>query len=113
MAKNNLSTFPEGSKLRIDYVNASKNYSYGEEWSSLKDCWCCETLENGSIQARKGDLFRMLAEDLGRCVGKVYVDGPNGSAVPIGWVFQKRMEYSDCKQTYLQESWASIVLPKA
>jgi hypothetical protein len=113
MAKNNLLTFPEGSKLRIDYVNASTDSRYGEEESSLKDCWCCETLEDGSIQAKKGDLFRMLVGDLGRCVGKVYVDGPDGSAVPIGWVFQKRAEYGDCKQTYLQESWAVITSPKA
>jgi len=55
-----------------------------------------------------GTLFRALQREHGRCVSKVYHDGADGQPIPIGWVFQKRQQYSDCADTYLQEVWVTL-----
>lgn len=105
---NNTTTAPSGSILLTRIFNATKGYSYGEDELSLKDCVDCEELEDGSIQVNKGELFKTLAKEYGRCTGKMYYDGADGAAIPIGWVFEKRVQYSDCKDTYLQEAWISL-----
>ena len=53
----------------------------------------CET-----VHATTGDLFRSLSgrdksrpwETLGRCTGRVYVDGPDGEPRQVGWGFEAR-----------------------
>lgn len=40
-------------------------------------------------------IFKMLQKDHGRCTGKMFVDGKDGSTKHIGWVFEKRECYSD------------------
>lgn len=55
----------------------------------------------------KGDLFRFCLQEYGRCVSKVYIDTPKGPKA-IGWVFQKRVKYTDCDETYLQEAWITL-----
>ena len=57
----------------------------------------------------RGQLYKSLAKEYGRCVSRVYVDmrgdGKVGP-VPIGWVFLKRVPYDTSpKETYLQETW--------
>ena len=52
-----------------------------------------------------GRLFKSLRREYGRCVSRVYQDTPDGTADPIGWVFQKRAKYTDSPETYLQEVW--------
>ena len=37
-------------------------------------------------------------------MGKVYV----GEGTPVGWVFQKKTEYTDCSETYLREVWVTL-----
>ena len=101
---------PSGSILLTRIVNATKGYSYGEGELPLKDCIHCEQLENGSIQVNKGELFKTLAKEYGRCTGRMYYDGSDGAAIHIGWVFQKKVQYEDCKETYLQEAWASLAI---
>lgn len=65
-----------------------------------------------------GDLFRALAgrgqypwETLGRCTGKVYLDGPDG-AVQVGWVFVARnpepVNRGDEQPTGLREAWVTV-----
>jgi hypothetical protein len=108
MGKANLATFPEGSILVADYIDATRQLRCGTEESPLEDCLHCETLDDGGIQVDKGKLFKHLLKEYGRCTGKVYINGPHGAATPIGWVFQKRVQYDDCKETYLQEVWASF-----
>ena len=51
------------------------------------------------------ELFRAMQKEYGRCISKVYIDGPEGEALPIGWVFEKRREYRDSEDTYLQHTW--------
>lgn len=65
-----------------------------------------------------GDLFRALQgrsrlrpweESMGRCTGKVYVDGQDGAARQVGWVFLSRQPYEDDKsKTWLRESWVTV-----
>jgi hypothetical protein len=81
---------------------------YGAEELPLEDCLHCTTLEDGSIQADKGKLFRLLTKEHGRCTGKVYIDRKDGATIHIGWVFQKRAQYTDSRETYLQETWATF-----
>lgn len=52
-----------------------------------------------------GVLFRDLKRQYGRCVSKVYVDNIDGTSYSVGWVFEKRVKYDDCNETYLQETW--------
>lgn len=54
-----------------------------------------------------GQLYKGLIKEYGRCTSKQYID-VNGKPVQIGWVFQKREKYTDCKQTFLMQTWVSI-----
>lgn len=73
-----------------------------------------------------GKLFRSCQKEHGRCTGKVYVDRPptehpRGSNYidwelsfypwtpeQVGWVFEKRVKFTDCDDTYLQEVWVAV-----
>ena len=52
-------------------------------------------------------LFYSYMREYGRCVSKVYIDTDQGVKA-VGWVFQKRMKYTDCNDTYLQETWVTL-----
>jgi hypothetical protein len=46
--------------------------------------------------------------EYGRCQSTVYIDTEDG-AKAIGWVFVKRMPYSDApNESYLQETWVTV-----
>lgn len=67
-----------------------------------------------------GDLFRALAGkdparrwmSLGRCTGKVYVDGVEGEAIQVGWVFEARnpepVNRGDSQPTGRREAWVTV-----
>lgn len=55
-----------------------------------------------------GKLYKACAREYGRCIGKMYIDGEDGSPKPIGWVFVKLEEYTDTKEKYLQETWVEV-----
>jgi hypothetical protein len=85
------------------------NLMVNESWVNATKGWRCgesgvyETCVNNVYQ-----LFRAMQKEYGRCVSKMYVDEANGKAKHIGWVFQKRRQYDDCKETYIQETWVSV-----
>ena len=54
-----------------------------------------------------GELFKSLRKEYGRCVSKVYQDTPDGTADPIGWVFEKARKYEDTQEKYIQETWVT------
>ena len=71
----------------------------------------------------KGELYRSLVKEYGKCVSKQYIDGSDGKPVQIGWVFAKREWYSDVRQgcsmkgfdkavrdkyTFIMETWISV-----
>jgi len=61
-------------------------------------------VENWDICETTSDVYKAAMREYGRCSSKVYIDN-NGKTKSIGWVFQKRVKYEDCKETYLQETW--------
>lgn len=82
--------------VQESYVNETKGYRFGDsEWY--------ETYTDNI-----GRLFRDMQKEYGRCVSRMYVDKTDGRVIPIGWVFQKRMEYEDSHDTYVREVWVQV-----
>lgn len=79
------------------FVNATKGYHLGEESEPYE-----------AFTDDVGKLFRSLMREYGRCVSSVYVDTKNGKSKRIGWVFQKRMKYEDCDETFIREVWVTL-----
>lgn len=52
------------------------------------------------------EVFKDCQQEYGRCINKVYVGEKDPKQ--IGWVFQKRVKYTDCDETYLQEAWVTL-----
>jgi len=61
--------------------------------------------QSGSL----GELFSDLQQKHGRCTGKVRVDTKAEEGVPIGWVFQRRRAYQDSSDTFLEETWVTLL----
>lgn len=78
------------------YINLDKGYRFGESdvYESFTD--------------DKGKLYRRLVREFGRCTGRVYVDREGKPPQTVGWVFIKRMQYDDCNETYLRETWVTV-----
>jgi len=55
-----------------------------------------------------GNIFRWCQKEFGRCTGKVYVK--NG--IHVGWIFLKREQYEDSRETFLHETWITLVEDK-
>ena len=49
-----------------------------------------------------GILFASLRREYGGCTSNVYQDTPDGDPDPIGWVFEKKVEYEDADRAGLQ-----------
>lgn len=54
------------------------------------------------------DVYRYSMKQYGRCTGRLYIDGPSGNPIHIGWRFLKRTKYQDSNETYLQETWVTL-----
>ena len=72
--------------------NETLRHIYGESG-------CYETFAD-----TPGELFKALQREYGRCVSKVYI----GEKTPVGWVFEKRAEYEDTGEPYIQEVWVTM-----
>ena len=76
--------------VRETYVNADSSAAFGETpWF--------EPYTND-----RAKLFRDWQKEYGGCTGRMYVDIPNDDsnvveAVPVGYVFRKRMRYEDAR----------------
>lgn len=55
----------------------------------------------------RGELFRALQKENGRCISKMYKDY-NDQAIVIGWVFEKRAKYTDTGEVYLRHTWVEL-----
>ena len=76
-----------------------------EQWvNASRDCITGESGVYETFTDSPGELFRSCQKEYGRCVGKVYI----GDGQAIGWVFQKRMQYDDCQETFLLETWITL-----
>lgn len=86
------------------YINATVGYRYGD--SGVQETFC-ET---------PGELYRAMRREHGRCIGRTYIDTPDGTEA-IGWVFTKRVMYDDARPRdgrygpdayYLREVWVTV-----
>ena len=57
-------------------------------------------------------LFQSLQKEWGRCVSLMFRNIAMGDGTydvrMCGWVFQKKVQYTDCKDKYLREVWVEI-----
>ena len=90
-------------KIQESHVNATERHGIGEDTYDVAGTW----LEGKT----DGEIFHWFATsgDYGRCISKVYVDAADGPPTPVGWVFVKRAKYQDCDETYLHETWVTLL----
>jgi hypothetical protein len=88
-------------QIREDYVNETTATRYGQSgWTE-------------AFTTDRGDLFKSLRREYGRCQSKMYRDSPNAqNPKVVGWVFQKRVEYDgrtrNGEKTYLRSVWVEV-----
>lgn len=85
-----------GLKVRITYVNKTKGHHIGYE------------PYHEPYTEDRGELYRSLVREYGRCVSKMYHDTPDGKTQEIGWVFESRDKYTDSDDTYIRETWVEV-----
>ena len=88
---------PTNLYVQESFVNTTKGYRFGDSnpYETFTD--------------NPGQLYRAMQKEYGRCTGYIYrnTDNPH-EPQKIGWVFVKRTQYTDCKETYLQETWITV-----
>jgi hypothetical protein len=89
--------------LHEEYVQIKNNNEDNEKRYGMGDSGYYEPFTDN-----KKRLFRALLKENGRCVSKVYVDGENGKAFAIGYVFQKKEKYTDCNEYFIRETWVTF-----
>lgn len=80
-------------------------------FNATEDCFLCDSGWYEPFTEDVGRLFRRLQREHGRCVSRVYVDGPDGQSWPQGWVFQKRRRYDGARSPsdkYSVQTWVSM-----
>jgi hypothetical protein len=90
--------------------NDGKRYGAYDDVQDLADTYMGE-------DATIGEIFRACQKEHGACTGKVYIDtredsDPEGTyprTIAIGWVFVKREKYEDSNETFLHETWISLL----
>ena len=79
----------------------------GDVNTRLSFVWDSEVHESWS--PTKGHLFKQMQKEYGRCTGYVYMYRQQGKRPrKIGWVFEKRVRYTDSDKTYIQETWVTL-----
>lgn len=85
--------------IQETYIDRDQNVMFGE--SGVYD--------TGRDESERGNLYRDLQREYGRCKGKVYIDTTDGDSTAIGWVFEGRTAYDDVpSKTYLREVWVTL-----
>jgi hypothetical protein len=90
-------------QIQESFVNLTKGIRYSDtEWYT-------------PYTDNRGQLYRSLVREYGRCTSKVYIDKTDGPPEAIGWTFVKRVEYDDAdrirnkaERTYLREVWVAL-----
>jgi len=77
-------------------VNVTEGYTFGDS----------EVYETFTDSVQR--LFRACQREHGRCTGRVYIDGADGKARAIGWVFVKRERYQDSGEYFTLETWVTL-----
>jgi len=79
-------------KVEISVTNESEQHRI---YDDVQDWDTCETT---------GEVFKAARREFGRCKSTVYIDKADVS-IKIGWFFEKRRRYADCKEYYIQGAW--------
>ena len=58
--------------------------TYAGDWSGESDIYDTDLDDIGAV-------YRECVSRFGRCIGKMYVDGPGGTTPQRGWVFVRRL----------------------
>lgn len=86
-------------RIKETYVNRTEGHIFGD--SGWYKPWTDD----------RGELFRSLQKEFGRCESRVYIDTPTG-AKPSGWVFARKDAYegNPCKghPSYIREVWVEV-----
>ena len=82
--------------IQETWVNKSKGYTIGESG-------VYETFTD-----KRGQLFRSLQKEYGKCTSSVYVDCKSGGTKRIGWVFEQTAHYEDTNEPYTRETWVTL-----
>ena len=82
-------------------INRTEGYRIYDTVQPIKETYFDEDVTPGEI-------FRACQKEHGRCDSKVYVSVGSGN-FQIGWVFVKRVKYDDCNETFLQETWITLL----
>lgn len=85
-----------GLLVQETFLNKTEGYCLGESPVQETDC------------DTPGEVYRFAQREYGRCTSKVYIDGTDGKARAIGWVFVQRLKYEDTGDTYLRETWVTL-----
>ena len=78
------------------WINATRQYKTGES----------EPYE--TFTDNIGELFNHLKKEYGKCVSNMYVDKKSGETVQTGWVFEKKMKYTDADEYYTAQTWITV-----
>jgi len=82
--------------IQETYIDKTGNFIIGE------------TEEYESFTDDIGKLFKVLQKEYGKCVSKVYIDDKKGNAKQRGWVFEKKEQYTDVEEYYINETWVTV-----
>lgn len=93
--------------IETSWINRTENYRIHDDVQPIKETYFDEDVTPGEI-------YRESLKEHGRCTGKVYIDVKTDDdtvtvAQHIGWVFEKREKYDDSKETFLQETWVTLL----
>ena len=87
----------------------SKNIFIQEQFvDRTRECRTGDSEVYETFTSNIGELFRSLLKEHGRCLSRIYRDGPEDEAIPFGWVFQKTQSYDNSQETFLQEVWVTL-----
>jgi len=56
-----------------------------------------------------GQAVSAMSKEFGRCVSKMYCEHADRSSTQVGYVFEKRVEYTDTNDTFLQQAWVEVL----
>lgn len=91
--------------IRETFTNETKGYNYGSS-----DPY--EPYTNN-----RGELFRAMQREYGRCTSRIYIDRLGSPPIAIGWYFQKRVRYEDAHSNkpdnyFIRGVWVEIISPR-
>jgi len=87
-------------KVQVTVANKTENYIVFED---------VQVWDNGLCKTPSG-VYKAALGEYGRCISKMYIDDKDGKTKHIGWVFEKKCQYEDTNESYIQETWVVPLL---